>query len=278
MEISDRCMAEYSKLMGKYPVLSKKEEQELTEVINRYRENDAKYYGAAKEFLFHSNIRLVLKEAKRYKNIVPLEDLMGAGCEGLWIATEKFNPQYKTKFSTYAMPWIKLHLYRTLNSLGTMVYIPMNVKSQSYKYQSLIKKDKKLTDEELREELNVTQKGLSKIRLAQHKILSLDRTYDNDNGDGDTTLASYLPNEKDANPSLEIQLDERREVILEAMKGLSEVQRDILLLRYLDCDKSNLSTIGKKWNITGERVRQIEFQALKKMRRRLKSKMNFKVV
>jgi len=278
METIDRSMAVYDKLMGDFPVLSKKEEKDLISVINTYKSDKIK--EDAKQFLFNSNIRLVLKEARRYKNIVPLEDLMSAGCEGLWQATEKFNPQYKTKFSTYAVPWIKLYLYRTLNSLGTMVHIPPNVKNQSYRYQSLIEDGKTLTDKELREELNVTKRGLVNIRLAQHKTLSLDYAYDNGDGDGDgeATLGSYLPNEKAVCPSLEMQLDERREVILEAMKDLTEIQRDVLLLRYLNGDKANLSAIGKKWNITGERVRQIEFQAFRKMRRKLKNKMNFNVV
>ncbi len=276
MEAQNRCMIEYNKIMDEYPVLSKKEERELIKIINKYKDGKAKY--EARQALMNSNIRLVLKEALKYKTMVSIDDLMIAGCEGLWIATERFELKYKTKFSTYATPWIKLFLYRTLKNLGSMVYVPINVKNKIYKYQDLMDVDQNITDENLKVELGVSQRGLDKIRFAQYSTLSLNHPYSNYNhGDGEITLQDLLPDEKAVDPSISIQSDESKQIIYQALNDLSDIQKDILIERYLMGDKSKLSTVGKKWNISGERVRQIEFQALKKMRRRLKDKTIFEL-
>ena len=276
IEVQDKCMDEYKKIMAECPVLSPEKERELIEVINKYKGGKTKQQ--ASETLFNSNIRLVLKEASRFKTILPLADLMGAGCYGLWIAVERFDPKHKVKFSTYAIPWIKLMLYRIIKT-DSIVYIPSNVRDKAQKYKTLMEDGKPISDEELRYELDVSQKGLEKIRLAQHKVLSLDYVYSNNSDEDDSvTLGDFIPDSKALNPSVETQRNDRLQVIHEVLNELEPIQKEIIMARYLNGgEKVNLSALGKKYKITGERVRQIEFKALKRLRKRITNKTNFQL-
>jgi RNA polymerase primary sigma factor len=273
IDTTDRCMNSYQTLIEEFPVLTREQEREILDIINKYKGGKAK--REAKELLFNSNVRLVMKEASRYKSLLPLADLMNAGCEGLWIATNRFNPKFKHKFSTYAVPWIRVKIFRLLSVLGTMVYIPANVQSKSYKYKNLMEKDANLTDKQLMEELQVNKKGLYKIKMAQHSTLSLNYTYSDKDKESESALEDFLPDDKALNPRISAEIQDTKHIIHDALEELEPVQKDILIERYLSGEKTNLSTLGKKWNISGERVRQIEFQAFKKLRKKLKNKTTF---
>ena len=275
IEVQEQCMKLYRSIIDSNPVLSRKEESEI--IRNIYKQKDEKAKNAAREVLFNSNIRLVLKEVSKYSKYIPITDLMNAGCEGLWIATGRFDPKFKTKFSTYATPWVRLKIYQLVNTLGTMVHIPSNIKNKSHKYKSIMSDDRELDDKEIMEELQVSKKGLAKIRYAQGKqsTLSLDHEYSI--GDGGATLSDFIADDTSNNPSVECQLKDRKDMIKVLLNGLPPIQRDVLMYRYLMDGKMNLSEIGEKWNISGERVRQIELKALRKLRFRIKNKIDLGV-
>jgi len=278
MNATEPCITEYAKIAREFPVLSRKDERKLLNTIRKYKSGKLKQ--EARETLFNSNIKLVLKQAHRYGYFphISLEDLVSAGCEGLAIAIDRFDVEKKTKFSTYAIPWIQLKIYKVLNTC-MVVHIPSNVLSGSYKYKKIMKSDFQLTDKELMEELKVSENGLRKVRIAQYRTLSLNQTAKRGEGDGSysPTYETLIPDQNAACPSSLLASKEKREVIRAVVEGLPPVQREIIVSRYFTGKKVNLDSIGKKYKITGERVRQIEVIALNKMKRKLRNKVDFTV-
>lgn len=269
----------YSDIIEDFPILSRKEELEIAKVILKYKGGKIKY--AAREKLFNSNLRLVLKEAyyHRSKSNVPLDDLISAGSEGLWIATERFNPKkFKTKFSTYSIPWIRLGIYRLLNTFEHVVSVPIHVKVKNKKYREITAKDKiELTDKELMIELDVSKKSLGNIRVSRPLGVSLDQEC-SVGGDGTKKIIrDIVPDIKVLRPDVIALQKERKEIIHAALEILSPVEKDILISRYLKGAKDNLNKLGKKWGVTGERVRQIEHKALLRLKKRIKSRTVFNI-
>ena len=280
------CITEYSKMANDFPLLTIKDEKRLLRTIRKYK--TGKQRQEARELLFKSNIRLVMKYAYRYSNFpnVDLDDLVSAGTEGLIIAIDGFDIRKKTRFSTYAVPWIQVKINNTLRSFGSSVYIPMNVLAGFHKYRKMEQNSgddcqlNELSDKELMKELKISKLGLSKVRMAQYRnqgtSLNQEIRGENDNP-GESTYESIIP-DKNADLASEVLVTkEKREIINDVVKDLTPVQQDIIIKRYLTGKKTNLSSIGKKYKITGERVRQIERIALRKMRKKLKSRLGFVV-
>ena len=278
------CITEYSKMANDFPLLTIKDEKRLLRTIRKYK--TGKQRQEARELLFKSNIRLVMKYAYRYSNFpnVDLDDLVSAGTEGLIIAIDGFDIRKKTRFSTYAVPWIQVKINNTLRSFGSSVYIPMNVLAGFHKYRKMEQNSgddcqlNELSDKELMKELKISKLGLSKVRMAQYQATSLNQEIrgEHDNP-GESTYESIIP-DKNADLASEVLVTkEKREIINDVVKDLTPVQQDIIIKRYLTGKKTNLSSIGKKYKITGERVRQIERIALRKMRKKLKSRLGFVV-
>lgn len=277
MSASDRANQKYASITQDYPILSRREERKFLKVVHKFKKGKQKQ--EAREHLFNCNLRLVLKYAHYYHNNskVPLEDLVSAGSEGLCMAIDRFRPyKYKTKLSTYAVLWIKLMIFRLLRSFGMAVYVPSHIVEKSNQYQSIMsKKDTDLSDKELMSELNVTEKGLRNIRSSRISVLFIDQKVFRGDGGESQTVGSFIPDKKAITADDYLMTKERKEVIREMLDKLDPVSRDILESRYLKYSKVNLEDVGKKYKISGERVRQIEYKALKLLKRRLKKKNFF---
>lgn len=274
IETIDRCYQVYDSIIKDHPFLTREEELGLSNIINKFK--SGKPYQDARDNLFCSNIRLVLNEAKKYRfNNVDYEDMVSAGFEGLIIAIDRFNPQkFKTKLSTYATHWIHLKITRFINENINPVYVPANVIQKSRQYN---KKDREsLSEKDLMKELNLSKAALKNVRMSNVKAVSMDKELTDSNNEAyaDNTLRNIIASSEPTSDELCLSNDNKCNVMA-ALGELTPVQQDILTSRYLGGEKENLKDIGKRHGLTGERVRQIEFKALKQIRKNLKRMFNF---
>jgi len=278
MDSNDRCIQAYAKIIREFPVLSATQEQDLFDVFTSFKSGKQK--KSARDTLINSNLSLVLKHAHRYSRTcnIPLEDLVSAGIEGLCIAIDRFNPVAYKKLSTYATHWIKLKIIKVLNTFWTTVYVPGHIKNNSYKYQGMVNNDKNMTDEQLMKELDLSKKGLQKVKMARYISFSLDQnTPPYKNNISNATLGSLIPDSKITMADKLMENKENKERLHKILDILTPIQKEVIVARYFSGDKIKLSDVGEKCNLTGERIRQIELKALNKMRRRLKSRSNFEI-
>jgi len=198
---------------------------------------------------------------------------------GLCLAIDRFNPRkYNNRFSTYAVPWIKLKIFREITESHSMVHVPPHVAYQTRQYRRIMKdqdEDMALTDKELMERLDVNERGLRNVRMAQNSIFSLSEVRYADEDGHETTVGETIADTKSPSAPKILYEQERKEIIHKALAKLDPLHRDILMCRYLKNSKDGLGKLGKKYGITGERIRQIEFKALKKLRFRLKKMTTF---
>lgn len=265
----------YTDIIAQNPILSRKEEAELVKIIKTFKTGKRKQ--AAREKLFNSNIRLVLKEANYFNKCacITIDDLIGAGSEGLCLAIDNFNPKkFKTKFSTYAVYWIRQRIFILLNIFGKQVYVPAHINSKAIQYRKMQREREDMpTDQEIMKMLKISKNSLRGIRFIQQPILSLDQEYSKGVDGGFVTLRDKLFVNKDDRPDYVALKTEDRAVVREAVEDLTEVEKKVLDARYLKHDPENLAVVGKRLKLTGERIRQIEKKALGKLKRRLKNKL-----
>lgn len=280
MEHNEAYLKTYSDIISINPVLSREEEESLFKDMRKFK--SGKMRQTTREKIINSNIRLVVKEASYSSrhSIIPLEDLIGAGIEGLCIAIDKFNPRrYKTKLSTYAIPWIKLKIFRFIENASSNIHIPRHVQAQSRKYrrkaQNAIDTDEALTDKELMEELNVTERGLYNIRMAQAHIVSLNSNRYIDESGNETTMESRIPDNNSITADVLMEAEEKTQKLVKEVAKLKPIAAEIITRRYLSEVKEDLREVGKSLGLTGERVRQIEFKGLKILRKRMKNRSFF---
>jgi RNA polymerase sigma factor (sigma-70 family) len=273
-ETTDKCYQMYDSIIKDHPILTREEELSLSNAINKFK--SGKLHKDARDKLFCSNIRLVLNEAKKYRfNNLDYEDMVSAGFEGLIIAIDRFNPKkFKTKLSTYAIHWIHLKITRFINENINPVYVPENVIQKSREYNRKDCED--LSEKDLMKELNLSKSALKNVRMSNIKSVSMDKELTNSDNEADpnNTLRNVIASSEPTSDELCLSNDNKCNVMA-ALSELTPVQQDILTSRYLGGEKENLKDIGKRHGLTGERVRQIEFKALKQMRKNLKKMFNF---
>lgn len=279
METTSKCMQSYTEIINNHPLLTREEEYELVSIINEYKSGIQRQQ--AREKLFKSNLRLVIQQAQIFKRStsLPLEDLIGAGIEGLGNAIDRFNPKkFKTKLSTISTFWIRLKLFQLITSFNYMVYIPRHIIEKGQKLRSMTDGDiNKMTDKEIMDNLEVSELVLRNIQSARSShVISLNTKYNNNDKD-ETTLEGVIA-DKNAKSADDIYAEkERRNLVRKYLKQLSPVEKDILCCRYMSDTKENLRDIGARLNLTGERVRQMEYKAFRKLRKRMLSKSFFEV-
>ena len=274
METIDRYSQSHNSIIENYPILTREEERGLANTLHKFK--GGKLRQAARDKLFYSNIRLILNEVKKYKFNVEYKDMVSAGCEGLIIAIDRFNPRkFHTKLSTYAPHWIRLKINQFINTTINPVHIPSNVIEKSREYN---KKDPtSISDKDLMKQLDISKNGLRNLRVSQVKSISMDMEINYSNNsevDPDKTLKNILAEDEPSSDELYLAKDNKCN-IMAAIKELTPIQQDVLTSRYLNGDKDNLKDIGKRMGLSGERVRQIEYKALKQMKKNLKRMFNF---
>lgn len=238
------------------------------------REEAEAQAAQARETMVKSNLRLVVNIAKKYvKRGMPLNDLINEGNLGLIRAVECFDPDQNTRFSTYASWWIKQAIKRSLINSDKPIHIPaymveMISRFREAREQFVETEGRPPSTAELAEKLQMTESKVKHIRSAVKAV----STPGHDTGTVDgQSLTEGIPDTKTPRPDKALLHESESTRIIALLEDLEERESKILRLRYgLEGDAPmTLKEIGAKINLTRERVRQIECEALRKIKEHL---------
>ncbi|WP_303852651.1 RNA polymerase sigma factor RpoD/SigA [Seleniivibrio woodruffii] len=261
----------YLNEISKYPVLSREEEVELSQGIE-------KGCPQSKETMIKCNLRLVVSIAKKYINRgMNLVDLVEEGNIGLLKAVEKFDYTKGFKFSTYATWWIRQAIERAIINQCRMVRIPVHMSeniSKVMRAQTDLQQQmgREPTIHELSTACKMPLSTLKKVFDAIKQDTSLDMPVGSDES---STLHEFITDdEKYSDPYMRIENSSKKDIIFKWLTFLSENEKVIIVRRYglAGNDPETLEAIGNDLGITRERVRQIEKRVLNKMRNLLATK------
>ncbi len=261
----DTAIKLYLREIGQVKLLTPAEEIALAA---RIKKGDKR----AREHMIKANLRLVVKIARDYEGIgLPLLDLINEGNIGLMKAVERFDPAKGGKLSTYASWWIKQSIKRALANQSKTIRLPVHLVDKISKMRRTALKlqeefGREPTDEELAEELQTTPARVAQMRQASIRPTSLDAPI----GDEDSNSYSEIVQDENAIDPYEQLEDKTVTGMLEDMvKKLDHREATILRYRFgLDGGtEKTLEEVGEKFNVTRERVRQIQNIALRKMRK-----------
>ena len=225
----------------------------------------------ARAKMIESNLRLVVKIAKRYVNRgLPFMDLIEEGNVGLIKAVERFKASKGCRFSTYATWWIRQSIERALTNQVRTIRLPVHVSDDVERMnRSAENLSRRLgrypTDEEVAEETGFTLAYIQRLQSIRRKIFSIDQAID---VDGDFTLQDKLEDPDVEDPVDSIHSEKMRRFVLCKLSTLTDRERKILTMRFglEDDDSMTLERIGKAFGVTRERIRQIQVEALTKLR------------
>ncbi len=260
----------YLKDIGRVPLLSADEEVDLA---RRMQEDDE----AARKRLSEANLRLVVSIAKRYvgRGMLFL-DLIQEGNLGLMKAVEKFDYQKGFKFSTYATWWIRQSITRAIADQARTIRIPVHMVETINKLtrvQRLLLQElgREPTAEEMAEKMGVTEDRVHEILKIAQDPVSLETPIGEEE---DSHLGDFIEDEKTTTPSDSVAFTMLKEQLLGVLDTLTPREEKVLRLRYgIDDGKPRtLEEVGREFNVTRERIRQIEAKALRKLRHPSRSK------
>ena len=254
----------YMQNIGQYPLVTPDEEIKLASQI-------AKGDNDARGKLIRSNLRLVVKIAHDFKGLgLPLLDLISEGNIGLMRAVEKFDPSKGAKLSSYAAWWIKQSMRRALANQARTIRIPVQSASKICKIQAAkVRLSETLgrepTDKEIASEVKLTERTVTGLRLGKTTTISL---HDPIQHGEDCEFRDIIPDDKSTAPDEVVQDEETLNHMIDLTEKLDERERKILELRFgLKGERpKTLEEVSQSIGRTRERVRQIQNQALEKLK------------
>ncbi len=260
----------YLKEIGRVPLLTSERERELAEIMTSDESNDAQK-EAAKNELVESNLRLVVSIAKRYvgKGMFFL-DLIQEGNLGLMKAVDKFDYSKGYKFSTYATWWIRQAITRAIADQARTIRIPVHMvetihKVSRYSRQMLQELGREATADEIGEKMGMSAEKVREIMKIAQDPVSLETPIGEEE---DSHLGDFIPDEDTPAPPDAAATTILREVIERELHTLTPREEHVIKLRFglYDGRSRTLEEVGKEFDITRERIRQIEAKALRKLR------------
>jgi RNA polymerase primary sigma factor len=260
----------YLKEIGKVPLLNGDDERDLAEIMHD-EEQPEEARQAAKDKLVVANLRLVVSIAKRYvgKGMFFL-DLIQEGNLGLMKAVEKFDYSKGYKFSTYATWWIRQAINRAIADQARTIRIPVHMvetihKVARYQRQMLQELGREATADEIGEKMGMTADKVREIMKIAQEPVSLETPIGEEE---DSHLGDFIPDDETPAPADAASATILREVIDRELRTLTPREEHVIKLRFglYDGRCRTLEEVGKEFDITRERIRQIEAKALRKLR------------
>ncbi len=259
----------YLKEVKTTPLLSASQEIDLGKKVQKGDEK-------ARKAMICANLRLVINIAKRYMYLgIPFLDLVEEGNLGLMRAVDKFNPTKGFRFSTYAAWWIRQSITRSISEQGKMVRVPVYMSELIAKWkktkESLSQRNKCVpSDEQIAKKLKLSK---DKVEQINYWLSASTSSLDAPIGDEeDSQVMDLLVNENSVSPDHEITQAMERERVEGLLEIMSDREREVLDLRFglANGKPQTLAEVADKLGVSRERVRQIEEEALKKLRKYVK--------
>ena len=265
LERFDDAIKIYLRDIQRTPLLTAESEKELARKVE-------KGDRAARNKMIESNLRLVVKIAKRYINRgLPFLDLIEEGNLGLIKAVERFSLAKECRFSTYATWWIRQSIERSLVNQSRTIRLPVHVSDD---ISRMLRTARGLSQElhrepgvdEIADTMNLKPQYVRRLMTLLRRTCSMETPI----GDGnDYFLIDTIEDHSQVSPSLLLENVNRFELISQHFDALSEIEQKILTLRFGldDNEPQTLETIGHQFGVTRERIRQIEVKALEKLKK-----------
>jgi len=260
----------YLREIGQVKLLTPAEEITLAKRIKRGDKS-------AREHMIKANLRLVVKIARDYENLgLPLLDLINEGNIGLMKGVERFDPKKGAKLSTYASWWIKQAIKRALANQSKTIRLPVHVvdkvahiRRAEMRLREVL--DREPTDEEVASELGLDAKRVRRYRQASRAPVSLDAPLGDDEND---RVSEVVADPNAALPSEQLVYESDNALVQEILATLPEREREILAMRFglNDGKERTLEEVGERFGVTRERIRQIQEQALKTIRKTMEKR------
>ena len=258
----------YLREIGKIPLLTPEEEADLAQRIVK---GDKK----AKDKMVESNMRLVVSIAKRYGGRgLDFLDLIQEGNTGLLRAVEKFDPSKGFKFSTYATWWVRQAITRAIADQARTIRIPVHMVETINKVLRTSRKltselNREPTNEEIAKELDMEPEKIDYVMRIKQDIASLDASVGREGDDEDSVLGDFVEDEERASPEDSAASQILKEQLSEIIATLTDREQKIIRLRFgIGGGRPHtLEEVGAEFDVTRERIRQIEAKALSKLRK-----------
>lgn len=257
-------LKQYITEISNYSLISIEEEAKLAKQIHGKNEGKRK---KAIDALILANLRLVVKIAHDFRGSgLPIADLISEGNIGLIRSGKTFDPALGSKFSTYAAWWIKQTMRRAIANQTRTIRIPVQTGSKMSKIKQtrlLLKNelDRDPTDLEIAEYLDLSERTVTNLRRAENSIFSLQ---DQIVSGEENSFEELIPDPKAVTPGTQLCNDDSMELLRESLNLLDPREREIITMRYFE--NRTLEEVSKLIGRTRERVRQIQNQALTKLK------------
>jgi len=264
----------YLREIGKYPLLNFKEEKDLAKRAERGEK-------AAKNKLIRSNLRLVVSIAKKYIGKtahLTFLDLIQEGNLGLFKAVEKYDWRKGFRFSTYATWWIRQSITRAIADQARTVRLPVHIVESLSKYNKIKRRllqelGREPLAEEISSEMHEEIQKVKNLEQVSQGTISLEQPVGEEEQEG--TIEEFIEDKKTTPPPQTASLSILKEQIKEILQDLTPREQKILKMRFglEDGIPHTLEEVGREFNVTRERIRQIQQRALEKIKEHKKSKM-----